>query len=175
MNSEDAVKGKSDRKARERDYGEGQTGRNREDKIKPGRRGDSGTGYKAWAKHGSAVRKGIPHNHADLPRLVPTEATGICIPIGNSELLLAAVHKSPGHAWSDADISEVLNFRRKSLLAGDLNVKHPVLNSVVLNPSREKLLNLVMIFQRHNVPLTTFLPVFVMCSILWYTTMSDCQ
>jgi hypothetical protein len=35
-----------------------------------------------------AVREGIPHNHADLPPLV-----GVCIPIGNSEVLLATVHK----------------------------------------------------------------------------------
>jgi hypothetical protein len=38
-----------------------------------------------------AVRKGIPHNHVDLPPLVSVEATGVCIPIGNSEMLLAAV------------------------------------------------------------------------------------
>jgi exonuclease III len=42
-----------------------------------------------------AVRKGIPPNHADL---VSVEATGVCIPIGNSEVLLAAVYKSPGRA-----------------------------------------------------------------------------
>jgi hypothetical protein len=48
-----------------------------------------------------AVRKGIPHNHADLPPLVSVEATGVCIPIGNSEVLLTAVYKSPGRAWSD--------------------------------------------------------------------------
>jgi hypothetical protein len=31
-----------------------------------------------------AVRKGISHNHVDLPSLVSIEATGVCIPIGNS-------------------------------------------------------------------------------------------
>jgi hypothetical protein len=35
----------------------------------------------------------------DLPPLVSVEATGVCIPIGNSEVLLAAVYKSPGRAW----------------------------------------------------------------------------
>jgi hypothetical protein len=67
-----------------------------------------------------AVRKGIPHNHVDLPPLVSIEATGVCILIGNSEVLLAAVCKSPGHAWNDADIIELLSFRHKSLLVGDL-------------------------------------------------------
>jgi hypothetical protein len=42
-----------------------------------------------------AVRKGIPHSHADLPPLVSIEATGVCIPIGNSELPLAAFYKYP--------------------------------------------------------------------------------
>jgi hypothetical protein len=47
-----------------------------------------------------AVRKGIPHNHVlvDLPSLTSIEATGVCISTGNSEVLLAAVCKSPGHA-----------------------------------------------------------------------------
>jgi exonuclease III len=60
-----------------------------------------------------AVRKGIPHNHVDLPPLNSVEATGVSISIGNSEVLLAAVYKSPGRAWSDADITELLSFTRK--------------------------------------------------------------
>jgi hypothetical protein len=89
-----------------------------------------------------AVRKDIPHNHIDLPPLVSVEQTGVCIPIGNSEVLLAAVYKSPGRAWSDADIIELLSFRRKSILAGDLNAKHPCWNSAISNSSDEKLLHL---------------------------------
>jgi hypothetical protein len=45
-----------------------------------------------------AVKKGIFHNHVDLPPFVSIEARRVCIPIGNSEVLLAAVCKSPGHA-----------------------------------------------------------------------------
>jgi hypothetical protein len=65
-------------------------------------------------KGGTAVevRKGIPYNHVDQPPLVSVEATGVCIPIGNSEVRLAGVYKSPGRAWSDADITELLSFRR---------------------------------------------------------------
>jgi hypothetical protein len=74
-----------------------------------------------------------------LPPIVSIEATGVCIPIGNSEILLAAVYKSPGRAWIDANIIELLNFKRKSILAGDLNAKHPFWNSVVSNPSGEKI------------------------------------
>jgi hypothetical protein len=43
-----------------------------------------------------AVKKGIPHSHVVLPPLVSVEATGVSIPIGNSEILLAAVYKFPG-------------------------------------------------------------------------------
>jgi hypothetical protein len=54
-----------------------------------------------------AVRKGIPHNHVDLTSLLSVEATGVCIPIGNSEVLLTAVYTSPGRAWINADIMEL--------------------------------------------------------------------
>jgi hypothetical protein len=71
-----------------------------------------------------AVRKGIPHKHVDLYPLVSVEATGVYIPIDNSERLLAAVYKFPWRTWSDADITEHLSFRNKCSLAGDPNAKH---------------------------------------------------
>jgi hypothetical protein len=45
-----------------------------------------------------AARKGIPHNHVDLPPFLSIEATGGCILICNSEVLLTAVCKLPSHA-----------------------------------------------------------------------------
>jgi hypothetical protein len=102
-----------------------------------------------------AVRKDIPHTHINLPPLVSIEAAGVCILIGNSEMSLAAVYKAPGHAWNDADI-ELLSFKHKLLLAGDLNAKHPFWNIIVSNPLGAKLLNLLHInylkFQHYNVP-----------------------
>jgi hypothetical protein len=59
---------------------------------------------------------------------------GVCIPVGNDEVLLAGVYKSPGHPWSDADIIELLGFQRKSILAGDLNAEHQFWNGLVSNP-----------------------------------------
>jgi hypothetical protein len=88
------------------------------------------------------LKKGIPHSHVDLPPLNLLEATGVCIPIVSNKLLLAAVYKSPGKAWRDADTTELLKFRHKSVLAGDLNAKHPFWNSAVSNPSGKKLLDL---------------------------------
>jgi hypothetical protein len=56
-----------------------------------------------------AVRKCIPQKHVDLPPLVPVQATGVCKLVGNSEVLLAAVDKYLGRAWSDAEINELLS------------------------------------------------------------------
>jgi hypothetical protein len=77
-----------------------------------------------------AIRKGILQNHVDLPPLISIEAPGICIPIDNSDVLLVAVCESRGNYWNDADIAKLLNFRYKSLLAGDLNAKYPFWNNV---------------------------------------------
>jgi hypothetical protein len=56
-------------------------------------------------------------------------------------MLLAAVLKSPKDT-GDINITGLLGFRNKSVLAGDLNAKHPVWNSAVSNPSGLKLLEL---------------------------------
>jgi hypothetical protein len=57
-------------------------------------------------------------------------------------VLLAAVYKSPSRAWSDADITELISFRPKSILACDLNAKDPFWNSTLSKPSGDKLLYL---------------------------------
>jgi hypothetical protein len=76
-----------------------------------------------------AVRQGVPHNHADLPPLMSIQPTGVCIPNGDSDILLAAVYISAGRGWIDENITELLNFRNKCILAGDLNAKRLVRNS----------------------------------------------
>jgi hypothetical protein len=88
-------------------------------------------------------KRGNPYNHIDLPPLVKLLVTWVCIQTGNIKVLLAAVCKSPGHAWNDTDITEFLSFRHKSVLAEDLNAKYPFWNSVVSCPSGTKLLNLL--------------------------------
>jgi hypothetical protein len=72
---------------------------------------------------------------SNFPPLPSVEATGICIPIGHTGMFLAAVYKSPQRLCSDKDITELLDFRNKSILACDLNSKHPVWNSKFSNPS----------------------------------------
>jgi hypothetical protein len=41
------------------------------------------------------VKKGVLHTCIDIPPLLSVEAMGVCIPIGNTEMLHAAVLKSP--------------------------------------------------------------------------------
>jgi hypothetical protein len=89
------------------------------------------------------MRKGIPHNHADLPPRVSIEIIGVCIPIGNSDVLLQAVSKSPSHAWNDAGIIEFLSIRHNLLLVRYLNTNHPFENSIVSNISGATLVNLL--------------------------------
>jgi hypothetical protein len=89
-----------------------------------------------------AVKKGISHDHVELPALVSVEATGVCIPVGNDVVILAAVYKSPGRHWNNTDILKLLGFKEKTISAGDLNVKHPFWNSSVSTPSGVELLEL---------------------------------
>jgi hypothetical protein len=70
------------------------------------------------------LKKGTPHSYIDLPPLNSTEVTGVCIPIGNTQMLLAVVYRFLKRVWYDTNITEVLGFRNKSIIAGDLNSKH---------------------------------------------------
>jgi hypothetical protein len=45
------------------------------------------------------------------------------MPIGNIEVLLAALYKCSFGVWRETDTTELLNFRAKSIMAGDLNAK----------------------------------------------------
>jgi hypothetical protein len=84
----------------------------------------------------------MPHSNVDRLPLVSVEAAGICIYIGNCDILLAAVYKSPWHNLSDTDITKLLSFRNKCILAGALNAEHPFWNTTVPNPPGQKLLQL---------------------------------
>jgi hypothetical protein len=84
------------------------------------------------------VSKCTPHNHVDLPPSISVEATGVCLPIGSSEKLVAAVYKSPGRARIDAVITELLSSKRKIIFADDLSVRQPFWNNTVPRPSGKK-------------------------------------
>jgi hypothetical protein len=62
-----------------------------------------------------AVKKGIPLTYVDLPPPLSLEATGVSIQIGHTEMLLASIHEFPFRAWRNADITELLNLKTKSI------------------------------------------------------------
>jgi hypothetical protein len=90
--------------------------------------------------HRSAKRH--PPQSCKLTPLISVEATEVCLPVGNDEVLLAAVYKSPGRPWIDADIINLLGFKRKTILAGNLKAKHQFWNSSFSNHSGKELLEL---------------------------------
>jgi hypothetical protein len=78
----------------------------------------------------------MPHTYINLlPLFLSGEGRGVCIQIGNTKMLLAAVLQFLQRVWSDTDITELLGFRNKTIPAGDLNAKHPGWNSKVSNPT----------------------------------------
>jgi hypothetical protein len=81
-----------------------------------------------------SVKEGIPHNCVDLPPLLSAETTGVSIPMENTETFFAAVKKSPQRLCSDTEITEILDFRNKSILAGVLNAKHLIWISKFATP-----------------------------------------
>jgi hypothetical protein len=58
----------------------------------------------------AAVMKGIPHTsvHLTSSPLLSVQATAVCIPTGNIEMLLATVYKLSQRLWRDTDITELL-------------------------------------------------------------------
>jgi len=66
----------------------------------------------------------MSHTNLDLSPLVSVEATGIYVPTENGEILLPSLYISLGCVCSGVEIIKPSNFRPKSLLTGDPNVKN---------------------------------------------------
>jgi hypothetical protein len=79
----------------------------------------------------------------------------------------------------ETNITELLGFRNKSILAGDLKAKHPVWNSKVSKPSGLKLLELFISnfenFSSTMLYACIHLMADVMFSTSWYIRTSDRQ
>jgi hypothetical protein len=90
--------------------------------------------------------------------------------------LLAAVYKSPGRAWGDADITELSSFKPKTILAGDLNDKIHFctvqLQILQVTNCYIYLMQTNLKFQPRNSPPIITLAEKVTCSILWSTKIS---
>jgi hypothetical protein len=87
----------------------------------------------------AAVKKCVAYTCVDLSPVLSIEPTGVCVPIGHTEMVLSAVHKYPQIVWIN---TELLRFRNKPILADDLKTEHPVWNSKISNFSDLKHLEL---------------------------------
>lgn len=107
-----------------------------------------------------AVGKGIPYSHVDLSTLVWVEVIVVSISIGNGEVPIAALYKPPSRTWIDADIIELSRFRHKSNWQAIWMPNIHFWNGAILNPSDEKILDLMQMnwkFQHHNTRSITLL------------------
>jgi hypothetical protein len=80
-------------------------------------------------------------------------------------LLIVLSKNRPQKVWSETDITELLVFGYKRILAGELDANHPVWNSEFPNPSGLKILDLLVPiskYQLHHVLYVTLLTGVVM-------------
>jgi len=59
----------------------------------------------------------LPHNCVDLPPVISVETAGVHVPVWKSEILFAAIYKSPCRTGRNANVVELLGFRNKCVLA----------------------------------------------------------
>jgi len=127
----------------------------------------------------TAFRNDIAHTHVALPPLVWEEVTRVCILIGSSKVLFAAVNKFTGHTWIDRDITELLSLWNKFLLVDDLNAKNSVgvvkFQTLQMKNYWNYLIKITFKFQHHNVLLIILLKEMVMSSTLCSVRMFNWQ
>jgi len=80
------------------------------------------------------INRRLIHHRKIIPTTSITNTT-VHINLGNSELRLVAVYKSPNTTLLTADLDTLLNTTTDTIIAGDLNSKHGSWNSLVSNSS----------------------------------------
>lgn len=81
------------------------------------------------------VRRGVTHHEIVLPLLSSLEATAIVVQTEAGPLRIISAYKSPKTLLSAADLDLIFSDPIPTLLAGDLNSKHPAWNSRLTNAS----------------------------------------
>ena len=92
------------------------------------------TGQSPLAGTAILVNRRIIHHHVKIPTSSITNTT-IHIRLGNSEMRLVAVYKSPHISLQTSDLDSLLSSSSDTIIAGDLNSKNTSWNSLVTNPS----------------------------------------
>ncbi|KAL5243328.1 hypothetical protein ACI65C_010738 [Semiaphis heraclei] len=85
------------------------------------------------------VRKNIVHSHDPLQTAM--DSTSITIQLGNDNVRISSLYKSPKMPLQLTDLEAITNQKLKFIAAGDLNAKHPTWNSRTTNTSGNLLQN----------------------------------
>uniref|UniRef100_A0A1Y1KW25 Endonuclease/exonuclease/phosphatase domain-containing protein n=1 Tax=Photinus pyralis TaxID=7054 RepID=A0A1Y1KW25_PHOPY len=90
----------------------------------------------APARGGTAimVHKRVVHQTVNLPNN-NMEATGVEVKIGGVPSNIVAVYRSPRVPLRMEDIDDILSLKDPTIMAGDLNAKHPHWGSRSTNPA----------------------------------------
>lgn len=85
------------------------------------------------------VHNSLVHEEIELPKLHRLEATGVLLHTAKGLLRVIAVYSPPGWPIVELDVEALLDSRQPTLVAGDLNAKHPDWNCQTTNPAGRKL------------------------------------
>ncbi|XP_072934983.1 uncharacterized protein [Epargyreus clarus] len=103
----------------------------RRDEIAP-----SGHAFRGTAV---AVRRDVVHDELPLPSFTQTRSIGVSVCMAGRDLRLFAAYRPPGPLFDPRDIANILDDGIATLVAGDLNAKHPAWGSRTVNPAERKL------------------------------------
>ncbi|GJQ75498.1 hypothetical protein Trydic_g17585 [Trypoxylus dichotomus] len=81
------------------------------------------------------IKSSIDHYAGRELDLHNIEATNITVNLATGPIQLVAAYKAPNKLMLESDLSEIFSTRRATILAGDLNAKHPTWNSRLTNAS----------------------------------------
>lgn len=95
----------------------------------------------AIAAGGTAVivNNTVRHEPIPLPALRRLEATGVCLHTAKGPLRVFAAYSPPGWPIIEVDIEALLDSKQPTIIAGDLNAKHPDWNCTTTNVTGRKL------------------------------------
>lgn len=99
----------------------------RRDELSPA----SGHAYRGTA---ALVRRDVIHEEIEHLPFDELRTTGVLVSAAGVELKLFAGYRPPGPRYSPQDISAIFDSPTPTLLAADLNAKHPDWGSRVINP-----------------------------------------
>ncbi|CAG4998797.1 unnamed protein product [Parnassius apollo] len=85
------------------------------------------------------VRRDIVHQELELPVYQTMRSIGIKMEAAGEELRIYAAYRPPGTPFCSSDVRTVMEGETPTIIAGDLNAKHPAWGSRVINPPGHEL------------------------------------